>query len=228
MAFLLVHLHGKASDSFSNQMRQTKSMSPKYAIAWWKKRGARPPQIDPIEFLRKKLKWRYAKGMPKKTNSKVYLGDSVTVLSALEGTLTERGLCRPSLLFTSPPYFGITNYHYDQWIRLWLLGGPPTDHRTHTQYNGKHQGKFANRAIYGQLLASVFERASRVMKPESTIYVRTDRREPTLAITRESLTKAFPKHRLRQLSRPIEGNTQTKLFGNSDPRLGEIDLVLTP
>src|ERR1700687_215506 len=53
MAFLLVHLHGKASDSFSNQMRQTKAMSPNYAIAWWKDRSSKPPQIDPIEFLRK-------------------------------------------------------------------------------------------------------------------------------------------------------------------------------
>jgi hypothetical protein len=203
-------------------------MSPKYAIAWWKERGARPPQIDPTEFLRKKLKWRYAKGRPKTTTGKAYLGDSVAILSALAGTLNRRALCRPSLLLTSPPYFGITNYHYDQWLRLWLLGGPPTDHRTHNQYNGKHQGKFANRAIYGRLLETVFERASWMMKPDAIVYVRTDRREPTLTITRESLKKAFPKHHLKQLSRPTEGKTQTRLFGNSDPRLGEVDLVLTP
>ena len=113
MAFLLVHLHGKASDSFSNQMRQTKAMSPNYAIAWWKDRSSKPPQIDPIELLRKKLKWRYAKGRPKTTSSKVYLGDSVSILTELTGNLGKRALHRPSLLLTSPPYFGITNYHYD-------------------------------------------------------------------------------------------------------------------
>jgi hypothetical protein len=32
MAVLLVHLHGKRADSFLHQMRQTKSMSPEYAI----------------------------------------------------------------------------------------------------------------------------------------------------------------------------------------------------
>lgn len=32
MALLSVHLHGKRADSLSNQMRQTKSMSPEYAI----------------------------------------------------------------------------------------------------------------------------------------------------------------------------------------------------
>jgi hypothetical protein len=31
MAFLLIHLHGKSTDSLSNQMRQTKAMSPRYA-----------------------------------------------------------------------------------------------------------------------------------------------------------------------------------------------------
>ena len=29
-----------------------------------------------------------------------------------------------TLFFTSPPYYGVTNYFYDQWLRFWLLGGP--------------------------------------------------------------------------------------------------------
>ncbi len=139
-----------------------------------------------------------------------------------------RDLRRPSLLLTSPPYFGITNYHYDQWLRLWLLGGPPTELRTDNPYNGKYQGKFANRVIYSQLLATVFERASRLLKPNAVVYVRTDSREPTLAVTKAALRKAFPKHRLTRVNRPIEGKTQTRLFGNDDPRLGEVDLVFVP
>ena len=228
MAFLLVHLHGKVSDSFSNQMRQPKAMSPNYAMAWWKKKDSKPPQIDPLEFLRKKLKWRYAKGRPRTTTSKVYLGDSVGILSELTGNLAKRALHQPSLLLTSPPYFGITNYHYDQWLRLWLLGGPPTDRRTYNQYNGKHRGKFANLETYSQLLATVFERASHLMRADAIVYVRTDRREPTLKITKKALKKAFPKHHLTRTNRPIEGKTQTRLFGNEDPRLGEVDLVLIP
>lgn len=226
MAFLLVHLHGKASDSFSNQMRQTKAMAPNYAIAWWKARNSKPPQIDPVEFLRKKLKWRYAKGKPKTAASKVYLGDSVDILSKLAGNLDRRALKRPSLLLTSPPYFGITNYHYDQWLRLWLLGGPPTDRIVHSGYNGKHRGKFANRTSYKQLLITAFERAAWLVRPDAVVYVRTDKREPTLSITKDALKKSFPKHHLRQVSRPACGQTQTRLFGNEDPRLGEVDLVL--
>src|SRR5579863_216553 len=39
MAFLLVNLHGKRDGALSNQMRQTKSMSPDYAVRWWQDRG---------------------------------------------------------------------------------------------------------------------------------------------------------------------------------------------
>jgi DNA modification methylase len=28
------------------------------------------------------------------------------------------------LVITSPPYLDITDYHEDQWLRLWMLGGP--------------------------------------------------------------------------------------------------------
>jgi DNA methylase len=228
MAFLLIHLHGKISDSLSNQMRQTKAMSPKYALAWWGARNLKPPQIDPVVFLLKKLKWRYAKGAPTATSSKVYLGDSVRILPTLAGKLGEHSLHRASLLLTSPPYFGVTNYHYDQWLRLWLLGGPPTPGRTNNPYHGKHRGKFGHRAAYAALLVNVFEQASHLIRSDATIYVRTDSRRATLEITREVLLKTFPKHSMRATTRPIQGHTQTRLFGNGDPRFGEVDLVLTP
>lgn len=228
MTFLLIHLHGKVSDSFSNQMRQTKAMSPNYALAWWKERNSKPPQIDPVEFLLEKLKWRYAKGRPRTVGSRAYLGDSVDILSKIVGNLGRLNLRRPSLLLTSPPYVGVTNYHYDQWLRLWLLGGPPTDHRINNQYNGKHRGKFVNRVTYARMLSDVFERASRLMRRDAVVYVRTDRRQPTLGITKEALSNAFPNHSLKVVNRPVRGKTQTRLFGNGDPRLGEVDLVMVP
>jgi len=228
MAFILIHLHGKRSDSLSNQMRQTKAMAPKYAIKWWTERRLKPPNVQPVDFLKKKFRWRYAMGIPKSKKSKAYLGDSTSVLARLKGKLTTHGLRRPSLLLTSPPYFGITNYHYDQWLRLWLLGGPPTDRRKLNPYSGKNRGKFANRGAYSRLLTTVFQRASKLLKPDCFVYVRTDRREPTLAITKVAVTAAFPRHRIQRVNRPIEGETQTRLFGNGDPRTGEVDLVLAP
>jgi len=226
MAFLLIHLHGKSTDSLSNQMRQTKAMAPQYAVGWWKERNLKPPELDPVEFLKKKLEWRYSKGSLQVKTSKVYLGDSTLVLPALRADLSSRKLRRASLLLTSPPYFGITNYHYDQWLRLWLLGGPPNDRRVGTRYKGKHRGKFVNAGVYGSLLEAVFKGAARLMKGDACVYVRTDRREPTLSITRAALKAAFPGYQLKRVDRPVKGETQTRLFGHYDPRLGEVDLVL--
>jgi hypothetical protein len=181
-----------------------------------------------MEYFAKKLAWRYAKGVPKATRSRVFLGDSTKLLAEMQGTLCRRGLTKPKLLLTSPPYFGITNYHYDQWLRLWLLGGPPTDRRTETYYRGKHRGKFENIAVYQRMLDSVFESASRLMKDDAVIYVRTDRREPTLSTTKSVMKRSFPHHILETKSQPLRGTTQTGLFGHFAPRSGDVDLILMP
>jgi hypothetical protein len=226
MAFLMIHLHGKSSDSLSNQMMQTKAMAPRYAVKWWKEGGHKPPKIDPTSFFEKKLKWRYAKGVIAPSNSSVILGDSVAVLAEMKGNLAKLGLKKPSLMLTSPPYLGITNYHYDQWIRLWLLGGPPTDRRTNSGFAGKHQGKFANVTVYKELLESVFTTSAKILRSDAVVYVRTDKREPTISITREALQKAFPKHSIRRRNQPLKGQTQTRLFGHPPPLVGEVDFIL--
>lgn len=228
MAFVLTHLHGKSTDSLSNQMRQTKAMAPQYAIKWWSSRKFKPPVIDPVDFFTKKLAWRYAKGVPDLEAGSVVLGDSASLVPKLQGNLGKRGLARPSLLLTSPPYMGITNYHYDQWIRLWLLGGPPTDRRSETTFNGKHKGKFQNADVYRTMLSTVFRGAARIVRRDAVVYVRTDRREPTATITRTVLKEAFPGHQIRRVNRPLIGKTQTRLFGHGAPAVGEVDFILTP
>lgn len=227
MAFLLTHLHGKLTDSLSNQMRQTKSMAPNYAVKWWTDHGFVAPNIKIKDFFTKKLQWRYAKGVPTTVQGTVLLGDSVDLTASINGKLDEFGVSQPSLIFTSPPYFGITNYHYDQWIRLWLLGGPPTDRRTRTEFNGKHRGKFSNLEVYKQLLTTVFSNSAKIVRTDAVVYVRTDRREPTASLTKAALREAFPEHKMRQVARPIKGKTQTGLFGYASPKIGEIDLILT-
>lgn len=227
MAFILVNLHGKSTDSLSNQMRQTKAMAPQYAIEWWKKHKSTAPNVEPKQFLAKRLDWRYRHGIPSLAKGMVTLDDSTSFLPKLYGNLGKLGFARPSLMLTSPPYFGITNYHYDQWIRLWLLGGPPTDRRVPTQFNGKHQGKFSNVDGYKTLLNTVFSNSAKILRRDAVIYVRTDRREPTASITRSALRDAFPSHRIRRLNQPVIGETQTRLFGYGTSRIGEIDFILT-
>jgi hypothetical protein len=224
MALLLVHLHGKRADSLSNQMRQTKSMSPDYALRWWRRRRMSPPPLDPVSFLTRKLEWRYARGVPEATRSHVYLGDSVTRLPELVARARSGKLPRVSLLFTSPPYFHLTNYHYDQWLRLWLLGGSPNAARI----GGRHRGKFEDRVAYRQLLARVFGAAANIMKRDAVVYVRTDRRAFTYRTTLEVLRDVFPRKKLLRRTRPVQGPTQTQLFGNGIPQPGDVDLILLP
>lgn len=224
MALLLVNMHGKRENSLSNQMRQTKSMSPDYAINWWKARNLRPPSLDPVEFMEKRIEWRYAKGSPMTNNSFVCLGDSTLRLLDVQRRASALSIPPATLLLTSPPYCGITNYHYDQWLRLWLLGGPPNAFAI----PGKHKGKFADQQKYRQLLFQVFNKAKPLLDKDATIYVRTDHRELTLRITTEVLNEVFPKKWMRKYVRPVNKPTQTHLFCNKIEKSAEVDIVLRP
>jgi hypothetical protein len=225
MALLLVYLHGKLGSSLSNQMRQTKSMAPDYAVRWWKERGLEAPEIDALAFMAKRIAWRYAKGIPPATASDVYLGNAETRLVEISHELREAG-DSASLIFTSPPYFGLTNYHYDQWLRLWLLGGEPNARRI--QGSSELHGRFENAERYELLLMRVFAEASSALRKNGVVYVRTGRGSATLEPTKRALSVAFPRHGLQETDRPYSRPTQTSLFGDSSPKDGEVDLVMFP
>jgi hypothetical protein len=128
-----------------------------------------------------------------------------------------------SLLFTSPPYCNITHYHYDQWLRLWMLGGPERPEKKESY----HRGRFASKELYRKLLEDIFKKAAQVMAENSVIYVRTDAREFTLTTTREVLSQCFPSHKEQLIPRPVNGKTQTALFGDKSEKPGEMDILLT-
>ena len=224
MAILLICLHGKLGEGLSNQMRQTKAMGPNYSVRWWKSRNLNPPEIDCHNFLLKKIRWRYAKGLPHITpHSEVKLGDSTQILPRIAEKVNRGEHKRCSLLFTSPPYQGITNYHEDQWLRLWLLGGPPKP-----QYvEEKHRGKFLAKESYRELLESVFKSVSQIMSDKGTIYVRTSAREFTFNTTIEILRKYFPSWKENIIPKPFGQKTQTHLFGDATEKPGEKDVIFT-
>lgn len=224
MALLLVNMHGKREASLSNQMRQTKSMSPDYAVNWWKQRKLAAPIINPVEFVKERIEWRYAKGTPRTNCSFVYLGDSTLRLNHVRNRVRQLSLPPATLLLTSPPYCGITNYHYDQWLRLWLLGGPPHA----LAVSGRYKGKFNDQQEYRKLLFRVFDRARPVLDEEAIIYVRTDHRDFTLKTTISVLREVFPKKRMFRRHRNIEKPTQTHLFRNQIEKSAEVDVILLP
>ncbi len=221
MAFILIYLHGRRSSSLSNQMRDSKAMAPAYAVRWWTEREMDPPDVDPVEFLEQRVAWRYKKGKPELEGS-VLLGNSIRLLNS---GYQRRAFAEPfDLLFTSPPYCGVTNYHYDQWLRLWMLGQRPSPRRR----GGRWQRKFESQSDYRELLAGVFGGAASCMSDNSVVVVRTDARDFTLSATIEALQTAFPNKELQEKQRPLKGKTQTALYGDTSKKPGEVDLVMTP
>ncbi len=222
-----MYLHGKLGEGLSNQMRQTKAMGYNYSINWWKDKGMEdPPVIDPITFIMQKINWRYAKGVPElAAESSVVFGDATLELPQMAERAKENKI-EFSLLFTSPPYWSIVDYHTDQWLRLWLLGGEDKP----KQNPDKHKGRFNSKPDYISLLQTVFETSAQVMKKENTIFVRTDAREFTYNTTLEILKNCFPKHKVQEEKKPFTRRTQTELFNKTEmlpaEKYGEVDIIL--
>ncbi|EKE28667.1 MAG: hypothetical protein ACD_3C00033G0005 [uncultured bacterium (gcode 4)] len=223
MSFILIYLHWKLWEGLSNQMRLTKSMGMNYSINWWKSNNYLvPPEINPLKLIQKKIEWRYLKWVPEASGEfELFLGDSVDILKNIK----EEKLNKYSLLFTSPPYCSIVDYHVDQWIRLWMLwwnDSPKTN-------KDKHKWRFNWKEEYKELLNDVFGESKYLMKSKSTIYVRTDIREFTFNTTLEVLKKHFPTHKLTIIDQPFLNRTQTELFNQNITQFKkrwEIDIIL--
>jgi len=71
-----------------------------------------------------------------------------------------------------------------------------------------------------------FQKASAYLAPDAVIYVRTGSRSETYDATTSALSVVFPNHRLVAEQRPYLRPTQTRLFGDHEPKAGEVDLVL--
>ena len=223
MAIVLVYLHGKRPYSLSNQMRQGKAMSPAYSVRWWREKRLEPPELDPVDFLRRRIEWRYAKGSPDLPSGKMMLGDAATLVPRLSRKVANGETPRFRLLFTSPPYSGVTNYHCDQWLRLWMLGGPshPVSGETFSR------GRFYAKDEYLDLLTSVFADCATVLEKDATVYVRSDARPFTYEAILTALKLAFPRKSLAVRSAPYRRKTQTALFGDDSTKPGEVDIILT-
>jgi DNA modification methylase len=224
MSFLLVSLHGKLGEGLSNQMRQTKAMGMNYSINWWKKNGYEtPPEINPYEFIRQRIERRYKKGVPLiTTDCQAILGDSTKKLKEIVAQ-SEKQSIKHSLLFTSPPYHSVVDYHADQWLRLWLL---KEDLKKTSLKSDRYKKRFNSKDDYENLLESVFGACAKIMHEKSVIFVRTDIREFTYTLTLKVLKKYFPNHKIEESESATIKKNQTELFNNISKKK-EIDIKLT-
>jgi hypothetical protein len=114
-------LHGESHRTalcFSNRMPRTISTKPAYSVRWWQKNGCVPPERNAFSILSACAQYRYQSPVPA-IKGRVVECDARKAASMLR---SYKG--RVKLVVTSPPYLDITDYHEDQWLRLWFLGGP--------------------------------------------------------------------------------------------------------
>lgn len=215
-ALLLHYLHGKLGQGLSNQMRDSRAMSPDYSVRWWRKRGLTPPpDIDAAEFLCERAAWRYARGIPARAGAaSIVLGDAAEALP--------REAARADLVFTSPPYAGVTNYRADSWLRLWALGEGPDRPDWSTGQKFCSPGKYE--AMLGGALRAARDRA----REDAVWYLRVDARERTLGVVRRVMADLLTGHRCYEEASPWPGKTQTALYGDRRRKPGEINLVYLP
>lgn len=121
-ALALGSLHGDRDVSpvyFSNQMPRTISTKPAYSVNFWKKHDLWPHKRDVFSILRNRAAFRLTENEVVK-RGKIKLGDarkSSALLAEFRNSV--------KLVITSPPYFNVTSYEEDQWLRLWFLGHNP-------------------------------------------------------------------------------------------------------
>lgn len=115
---LLGALHGpqpKYKNSYlSNQMQRTFAPKPDYAVRYWTRNRLRAREVDVLGVIRDRAT-RFYTGPPPRTENRILLADARDIpVKRLRFAAT----------ITSPPYFGMSTYVPDQWLRGWFLGGP--------------------------------------------------------------------------------------------------------
>ena len=121
---VLSALHGPlkndgSSSYFSNQSPRTFAPKPRYAVRFWREKGFRAPDISVLQVISERAEWYYGR-LPSKVRHRVRCGDA-------RSRSFVRMVCgdeRPTLILTSPAYYGLRTYVADQWLRNWFLGGP--------------------------------------------------------------------------------------------------------
>lgn len=210
-ALLLGCLHGemdKSSSYLSNQMPRTISTKPEYSVRYWKKRKLHPPKRAVFSLLRMRAEYRLSTGRPA-SQGLVTMGDardSGHLLAPLNG--------RVRAVITSPPYFNVTSYEEDQWLRLWFLGNQPSPTYRAISTDDRH----CSSESYWEFLSDVWEGVSPLVCERKAYLVC---RLAAKNVTRSELTerlydsvlRAFPRAYLT--GRPIVSkirNKQSKYF----------------
>ncbi len=164
-ALALGSLHGESDRSarfLSNQMPHTISTKPDYSVRFWKKYKLRAPKRDAFQLIREQIPYRYASGRP--ANRGVIFHMDMRDLPRRLPESQRDIRC----VVTSPPYFDVTNYAEDQWLRLWFLGGPETPMRHGFSRDDRHGAVDK----YWMMLADMWRTLGQVLGRNASVVIR--------------------------------------------------------
>ena len=164
-ALVLGSLHGESHRSgayFSNRMPRTISTKPAYSIRFWEDRDLVAPERDVFDILEQRLRFRYAS--PRPEGESVILHSDMRELPWVAESLPGPIRC----VITSPPYFDVTNFEEDQWLRLWFLGGPPRPTRNRLSRDDRHSFE----TNYWRFIADMWRSLGSVLASNAKIIVR--------------------------------------------------------
>jgi hypothetical protein len=181
---LLGALHGPqhrcVPSYFSNQCPRTYAPKPGYAVSYWKRHSLKPQRVDVMEVISRRAQRYFTVSLPAKGQAR--LADS-----RQEAALRPRLPKRPfRWVITSPPYYGMRTYVPDQWLRHWLLGGPPA-----VDYGHGDQIDHGSPESFADGMRVVWRNAATACAPEAHLVVRfggiADRKAEPVGIIKASL-----------------------------------------
>jgi site-specific DNA-methyltransferase (adenine-specific) len=111
-AILLGILHGSTKVSLSLPCSHSYSMAPTYVKKYAAAHSLEKPKRSVMNCLRERVQQIYAQGIPSHSGQ-AFSFDSRQVKVDSESI---------DFIMSSPPYFAVQTYAYDNWLRLWFLG----------------------------------------------------------------------------------------------------------
>lgn len=223
-AILLGVLHGpvmKIQPSYlSNQMPRTYSTKPNYSVAFWRKNSMLPMEVRVLDVVRRKAEYIFNDYLPQKVDGQIILGDSRNGFFDSE--------VKFDWIITSPPYFGMSTYEQDQWLRNWFLGGSST-----VDYSQKSQIKHGSEETFIRDLANVWEKSTINCNENARMVIRFGALPSKSKISpKEIIKKSLEKSNcgwtittIRSAGIPLESNRQANQFRTTTGKyIEEIDI----
>ena len=197
-ALALGALHGESERSpsfFSNQMPHTISTKPGYSVRFWKIHGMRAPKRDCFDLLRSQAAYRYMSARPNL---------SATIYNTDMRDLPRKNLPAIRCVITSPPYFDVTSYQEDQWLRLWFLGGVARP------LQSRREERTSNRDRYWRLIGDMWRTLGLVLSKHANIVIRIGavRYAPELLVKQLTASAIVAQRRVR-----LAGSTVSEIKG---------------